>query len=161
MCRWRAWFLYEIILKIHLNFLSYVLFLCINISHVVLSLSIYLSSVETQLKYTWAPQTVHNTPVMNILKGYFIEYFSKRNALKKPTSNFKFQIKWMDTEWQHSNLMCSTLKKVTWKISAQYAKACKRKVNCVFQVFKVPKGGITPTKNWRKLTTVEVDLYFS
>ena len=22
-------------------------------------------------KYTWAPQTVHNTPVMNILKGYF------------------------------------------------------------------------------------------
>ena len=24
-----------------------------------------------QLKYTRAPQTVHNTPVMNILKGYF------------------------------------------------------------------------------------------
>ena len=23
------------------------------------------------IKYTWAPQTVHNTPVMNILKGYF------------------------------------------------------------------------------------------
>ena len=22
-------------------------------------------------KYTWAPQTVHNTPVVNILKGYF------------------------------------------------------------------------------------------
>ena len=22
-------------------------------------------------KYTWAPQTVHNTPVMNILKGYY------------------------------------------------------------------------------------------
>ena len=22
-------------------------------------------------KYTWAPQKVHNTPVMNILKGYF------------------------------------------------------------------------------------------
>ena len=25
----------------------------------------------TIVKYTWAPQTVHNTPVMNILKGYF------------------------------------------------------------------------------------------
>ena len=23
------------------------------------------------MKYTWAPQTVHNTPVMNILKGYY------------------------------------------------------------------------------------------
>ena len=23
------------------------------------------------IKYTWAPQTVHNTPVMNILKSYF------------------------------------------------------------------------------------------
>ena len=22
-------------------------------------------------KYTWAQQTVHNTPVMNILKGYY------------------------------------------------------------------------------------------
>ena len=28
---------------------------------------------------------MHNTPVMNILKGYFIIlYFSRRNALKKP-----------------------------------------------------------------------------
>ena len=25
----------------------------------------------TKKKYTWEPQTVHNTPVMNILKGYF------------------------------------------------------------------------------------------
>ena len=23
-------------------------------------------------KYTWAPQTVHNTPAMNISKGYFL-----------------------------------------------------------------------------------------
>ena len=38
-------------------------------------------------KYTRAPQTVHNTPVMNILKGYFIRYFSKRNALKKPSES--------------------------------------------------------------------------
>ena len=30
-------------------------------------------------EYTWAPQTVHNTPVVNILKGYFVLYFSKRN----------------------------------------------------------------------------------
>ena len=30
-------------------------------------------------------KTVHNTLVMNILKGYFIiKYFSRRNALKKP-----------------------------------------------------------------------------
>ena len=41
-------------------------------------------------KYTRAPQTVHNTPVMNILKGFFfIQRFSKNNALKKPKSNLK------------------------------------------------------------------------
>ena len=27
--------------------------------------------VHFKKKYTWAPKTVHNTPVMNILKGYF------------------------------------------------------------------------------------------
>ena len=27
--------------------------------------------LDKKYKYTWAPQTVHNTPVMNFLKGYF------------------------------------------------------------------------------------------
>ena len=56
-------------------------------------------------KYTRAPQTVHNTPVMNILKGHFYIIF----FFKKPTSNFKFQLnlsmhvggtcrKWMDRQ---------------------------------------------------------------
>ena len=77
-------------------------------------------------------------------------------------SNFKFQIKWMDTEWRHSNLICSTLKKVTWKISAQYAKAWKRKVRktVYFKYSKFQKGH-NSHKNWRKLTTLEVDLYLS
>ena len=36
----------------------------------------------------------------------------------------------------HSNLICTTLNKVIQKISAQYVKACKRKVRkTVFQVF--------------------------
>ena len=36
------------------------------------SLGVALVSVsDFNSKYTWAPQTVHNTPVMNILKGYF------------------------------------------------------------------------------------------
>ena len=30
-----------------------------------------LEAADNQYEYTWAPQTVHNTPVMNILKGYF------------------------------------------------------------------------------------------
>ena len=65
----------------------------------------------------------------------------------------------MDTEWQYSNLICSTLKKVTWKISAQYAKACKRKVRKIayFKYSKFQKGH----NSHKKLTTLEVDLYFS
>ena len=58
---------------------------------------------QRRYKYTWAPQTVHNTPVMNILKGYFYIIF----FYKKPTSNCKLQLnlsmhvggtcrKWMD-----------------------------------------------------------------
>ena len=42
-------------------------------------------------KYTWAPQTVHITPVMNILKGYFylnyIILFSKKRIKE---ANVKF-----------------------------------------------------------------------
>ena len=30
-------------------------------------------------KYTWAPQTVHNTPVMNILKGFLYNAFLKES----------------------------------------------------------------------------------
>ena len=42
--------------------------------------------VSENKKYTWAPQTVHNTPVMNILKGYYYIILSKKkNALKKPS----------------------------------------------------------------------------
>ena len=42
----------------------------------------------------------------------------------------------IDTKWRHSNLICSILNKVIWKLSAQYVKACKRKSaeNCVFSV---------------------------
>ena len=68
----------------------------------------------------------------------------------------------MDTEWRHSNLICSTLKTVTWKISAQYAKAWKRKVwKTVYFKYSKFKKGHNSHKNWRKLTTLEVDLYFS
>ena len=107
-------------------------------------------------KYTWAPQTVHNTPVMDILKGYFYLILFKKKCIKlikKPTSNFKFQIEWMDTECRHSNLICSTLNKVIWKNSAQYVKTFKRKSaeNCISSILS-SKRGITPTKidaNWR------------
>ena len=33
-----------------------------------------LVSSYNKKKYTWAPQTVHNTPVVNILKGFFLYY---------------------------------------------------------------------------------------
>ena len=42
--------------------------------YVTLKLEMFTVSVRNtgcKRKYTWAPQTVHNTPVMNILKGYF------------------------------------------------------------------------------------------
>ena len=41
------------------------------------------------MKYTWAPQTVHNTPIMNILKGYFyIRLFYKKH-IKETKVKFK------------------------------------------------------------------------
>ena len=41
------------------------------------------------MKYTWAPQTVHNTPVMNIFKGYFyIRLFYKKH-IKETKVKFK------------------------------------------------------------------------
>ena len=40
--------------------------ICISVTrlHADVMFSIY--------KYTWAPQTVHNTPVVNILKVFFV-----------------------------------------------------------------------------------------
>ena len=80
----------------------------------------------------------------------------------------------MDTKWRHSNLICSTLNKVIWEISAQYVKTCKRKVRkTVFQAckrkvrkklhFKYSKfqKGHNSHKNWRKLTTLKLGLYLS
>ena len=49
-----------------INFVIYELFVTYAIFVLIrLIYFIYL------FKYTWAPQTVHNTPVVNILKGYF------------------------------------------------------------------------------------------
>ena len=39
-------------------------------------------------KYTWAPQTVHNTPVMNILKAYFYLILFYKKLIKE--TNVKF-----------------------------------------------------------------------
>ena len=60
------------------------------------------------------------------------------------------------------NLIYSTLKKVICKISAQYVKACKRKMwkTVYFQYSKFQKG-YNSNKNWRKLTTLELDLKYS
>ena len=82
-------------------------------------------------KYTWAPQTVHNTPVMYILKGYFLDNTFLKNVLKKPRCSAKFvnacrrEVKKIDgrtesqtdTEWWHSILIYSTLN--MWKFSAK------------------------------------------
>ena len=55
----------------------------------------------------------------------------------------------IDTNWQHSNLICSTVKKVICKILAQYVKTCKRKVRktVYFQYSKFKKGH-NSHKNW-------------
>ena len=51
--------------------------------------------------------------------------------------------------------------KVLCKISAQYVKACKRKLRktVYFQYFKFQKGH-NSYKNWQKLTTLELDQMF-
>ena len=41
------------------------------------------------MKYTWAPQTVHNTPVMNILKGYFYIGIFYKKHIKETKVKFK------------------------------------------------------------------------
>ena len=66
-----------------------------------------------------------------------------------------------DTELWHSNLIYSTENKVICKISAQYVKACKRKVRktVYFQYSKFQKGH-NSHKNGRKLTTLELDLWY-
>ena len=52
--------------------------------------------------------------------------------------------------------------KVIYKILAQYAKACKSKVQktVYFQYFKF-KMGHKFYKNWRKLTTLDIDVYYN
>ena len=67
----------------------------------------------------------------------------------------------MDTEWRHSNLIYSTLKKVIRKQSAQYVKACKRKVRKLYFQYSKFQKGHNFHKNWRKLTTLKLDLYYS
>ena len=52
--------------------------------------------------------------------------------------------------------------KVICKISAQYVKECRRKLRktVYFQYSKFQKGH-NSNKHWRKLTTLELDLYYS
>ena len=64
----------------------------------------------------------------------------------------------IDGNWRHSNLISSTVK-VKCKISAQYVKACKNKVRkTVYFQFSTFQKGHNSHKNWRKLTTLELDL---
>ena len=126
--------------------------------------------IRPKQKCTWIPQTVHNTPVMNILKVYCYIILFKRNALKKPKSNFKFQSnlsmhvggkcrKWMDG-WKAWRTQIDTMKldlysfnKVLWKISAEFVNARRRKCGRLCSsIILSPKRGITPTEinaNWR------------
>ena len=53
------------IIKTNINHKLKIFFICINKSDMKADI------LEKDFKYTWSPQTVHNTPVMNILKGYF------------------------------------------------------------------------------------------
>ena len=132
---------------------------------------------HNSFKYTWAPQTVHNTPVMNILKGYFHLLFYKKRIKE---NKFKFKIfssivnayrrqvqemeeltvSQMDAERQHLNLICNALKQSHYcKISAQYVEACRRKVRKTghFLYSKFIKRH-NSFKNWRKVTTLELDV---
>ena len=49
--------------------------------------------------------------------------------------------------------------KVIYKISAQYAKACRRKVQKTISSILSSKMGHNSYKHWRKLTTLGIDLY--
>ena len=136
-------------------------------SSVILSQRKALKKVKNNAKYTRAPQTVHNTPVMNILKGYFYVIL----FYKKPTSNLKFQLnlsihvggtcrKWMDRQTARRTQSYATR---TWSIE-HYTKSYKKfKLNmskhlgekcrklCISSVLS-SKRGMTPTKNganWR------------
>ena len=79
-------------------------------------------------KYTRAPQTVHNTPIMNILKGIFLYNAFLKKRIKETKVKFKisaqlsmhiggkFRKNYERTErqtvaeWRHLNLICNTLK---------------------------------------------------
>ena len=46
-------------------------------------LSKFVKLTLTGGKYTRAPQTVHNTPVMNIVKGYFYIILFEKKCIKE------------------------------------------------------------------------------
>ena len=68
----------------------------------------------------------------------------------------------IDVYWQHSTWSVLQYDKVICKISAQYIKACRRKVRktVYFQYSKFQKGR-NSYKHWHKLTTLELDLQYS
>ena len=69
----------------------------------------------------------------------------------------------IDANWWHSNLICTTAKQShICKISAEYVKACRRKLQKTeyFQYFKCQKGH-NSYKDWRKLTKLELDQMFT
>ena len=91
-------------------------------------------------EYTWAPETVHNMPVMNILKSYFCIYFSKRNTLKKPTWNFTFQL---DLSMHVGG---ARQRKVRKTVNFQYSKSKQEHYSF---------------KNWCELTVVKLNPQYS
>ena len=67
----------------------------------------------------------------------------------------------IDANWRHSNLICSTVKQSHMQISAQYVKACKRKVRktVYFEYSKFTKRH-NSYKNWSKRTTLKLALWY-
>ena len=82
---------------------------------------------------------MHNTSVINVLKEYFYIIVSKRNALKKPTSNFKFPLN------------------LSMHVGGEHRRIVRKTLN--FQYFKSQKGYYS-YKNWCELTTLRLDLYY-
>ena len=63
----------------------------------------------------------------------------------------------IDRNWRHLNLICSTVK----QSHMQYVKACRRKVrktaHYLYSKFTKRHNSF---KNWRKVTTLKLDLYY-
>ena len=116
---------------------------------------------------------MHNTPVVNILKGYFCIIFFWQKPIKKPTWNLKFQLNLsmhvyncvFSLFWVPKGALLLQklmriddtrtwsvvqLNKVICKISAQYIRE-KCEILSISSILSY-KRGITPTKsdgNWR------------